>query len=148
MPLYKYACYYDIVISNVLLERVCFSLANIPCDTEQCPARIVQDLIAGKWKLDILWQLHRNTCRFGELQKRMPEVTRGVLTQQLRELERHGLVYREVYKEVPPKVEYSLTDIGRSFMPIFKVLGEWGKSYVNRAGERGLEKPDASGSGP
>lgn len=110
-------------------------MANTPCDTEQCPARLVQDLIAGKWKLDILWHLHQKTYRFGELQKRMSEVTRGVLTQQLRELERHGLVYREVYKEVPPKVEYSLTDIGRSFMPIFKALGEWGKSYLDRAGK-------------
>ena len=112
-------------------------MANTLCDTEQCPARLAQDLIAGKWKLDILWHLHRGTCRFGELQKRLPAVTRGVLTQQLRELERHGLVYREVYKEVPPKVEYSLTDIGRSFMPIFKALGEWGKSYLDQTAKMG-----------
>lgn len=106
-------------------------MANVPCDTDQCPARLVQNLIAGKWKMDILWHLHRQTRRFNELQRSLPGVTRGVLTVQLRELERSGLVYREVYKEVPPKVEYSLTEIGRSFMPIFKALGEWGRTYAS-----------------
>jgi DNA-binding HxlR family transcriptional regulator len=98
----------------------------------ECPVTVVQGLIAGKWKVIILWHLSQKTRRFNELQKELPAISQGILTQQLRELERDGLVHREVYKEVPPKVEYSLTDIGQSFMPILDVMGEWGKDYINR----------------
>ncbi len=97
-----------------------------------CPVIVVQNLISGKWKLVILWNLSQQTRRFNELQKRIPQISQGILTQQLRELERDGLVHREVYKEVPPKVEYSLTDIGQSLMPVMGVIAEWGNSYINR----------------
>jgi DNA-binding HxlR family transcriptional regulator len=95
-----------------------------------CPVSVTQNILMGKWKLAILWTLCQKTRRFSELQKLMPKVARGVLTQQLRELERDMLVHREVYKEVPPKVEYSLTETGRSFIPVMMQIMEWGVGYI------------------
>ena len=95
---------------------------------EVCPVTATQNVIAGKWKIIILWHL-RETKRFGELQRLVPGVSKGILTSQLRELEKDQMVHREVYQEVPPKVEYSLTDAGRSFIPILESMGEWGKKY-------------------
>lgn len=97
-----------------------------------CPMAAAQRLIAGKWKILILWRLSQETRRFSELQKLLPTISHGILTQQLRELEHDGIVHREVYKEVPPKVEYSLTDIGQAFMPILGSIYEWGENYINR----------------
>jgi len=96
-----------------------------------CPVLVVQKLIAGKWKLPIFWQLSQGTKRFNALQKLLPEISQGILTQQLREMEQDGLIHREVDKEVPPKVEYSLTELGRSFMPVLNVVQDWGKHYLN-----------------
>ncbi|MBC2578834.1 helix-turn-helix domain-containing protein [Clostridium sp. DJ247] len=108
-------------------------MGKMYCNKEEfCPIAIVQRLIAGKWKLIILWHLSKNTRRFGELERLLPEISQGILTQQLRELERDGLVHREVYREVPPKVEYSLTDMGKEFLPIFKVMNDIGNSYINQ----------------
>jgi DNA-binding HxlR family transcriptional regulator len=95
-----------------------------------CPVSVTQNMLMGKWKLAILWILSQKTRRFNELQRLMPNVARGVLTQQLRELERDKLVHREVYREVPPKVEYSLTEAGRSFIPIMVHIMEWGVGYI------------------
>jgi len=96
-----------------------------------CPVLAVQNLITGKWKLLILWQLSQGTKRFNELQKLLPDISQGILTHQLRELEQDRLVHREVYKEVPPKVEYSLTEIGQSFIPVLNVVCEWGTVYLS-----------------
>jgi DNA-binding HxlR family transcriptional regulator len=98
---------------------------------EVCPVTDTQNVIAGKWKIIILWHL-QETRRFGELQRLVPGVSKGILTTQLRELEKDDMVHRKVYKEVPPKVEYSLTDAGRSFLPILESMGEWGKKYGMR----------------
>jgi DNA-binding HxlR family transcriptional regulator len=89
------------------------------------------DLIGGKWKALILWNLGENTLRFSELRRALPQVTQKMLTQQLRELEDSGLVNRFIYTQVPPKVEYSLSDAGRSLLPILSTLCEWGINYVN-----------------
>ena len=97
---------------------------------DPCPVIVVQNMIAGKWKLSILWQLSDGTKRFNELQKLLPDISQGILTQQLRELERDGLVHREIYREVPPKVEYSLTEIGQSFKPVLSIMCDWGKKYL------------------
>jgi len=116
-------------------------VARIRCheispDSDICPVTLVQNLIAGKWKLIILWHVSQSTKRFSELQRLIPEISQGILTQQLRELEQDGFVHREVYRAVPPKVEYSLTDIGRSFMPVLDSMGTWGKGYLRqKAGE-------------
>jgi DNA-binding HxlR family transcriptional regulator len=99
---------------------------------KNCPVTATQNVLMGKWKLAILWIVGQKTRRFNELQKLMPDISRGVLTQQLRELERDGLVHREVYREIPPKVEYSLTEIGRSFIPVMMQIMEWGVGYVKK----------------
>lgn len=95
-----------------------------------CPVSATQNILAGKWKLSVLWILSRKPARFGELQRLMPQVSRGVLTQQLKELEQYQMVHREVYKEVPPRVEYSLTEIGLSFVPVMLNIMQWGVGYV------------------
>ncbi|WP_431086668.1 winged helix-turn-helix transcriptional regulator [Paenibacillus sp. 8b26] len=98
--------------------------------TEICPVLNAQHIIAGKWKVVILWYLSINTRRFNELQRLLPGVSKGILTRQLRELEEQQMIHREVYKEVPPKVEYSLTSLGQSFIPILHYMGMWGKEYI------------------
>lgn len=95
-----------------------------------CPVEVSMDLVAGKWKLLIMWHLRKKTRRFGELQKKIPNVTQKMLTQQLRELERDNLIYREVYPVVPPKVEYSLTPFGKSFRQILDMMLVWGHEYA------------------
>lgn len=104
-----------------------------------CPVTATQNILMGKWKLSILWTLHKKTRRFNELQKLMPSISRGVLTQQLRELENDNLINREVYKQVPPKVEYSLTKIGISFIPIMTQIMEWGVGYIKETSSCNLD---------
>ncbi len=99
---------------------------------QHCPVTATQNVLMGKWKLAILWTISQKTRRFNELQRMMPRVSRGVLTVQLRELERDKLIHREVYKEVPPKVEYSLTEVGRSFIPVMMHIMEWGVDYIKK----------------
>ena len=105
-------------------------MAKLNYEEGDCAVLAAQNLIAGKWKLPILSHLRHGTKRFHELQKLLPEISQGILTRQLRELEQDGLVHREVYKEVPPKVEYSLTETGKSFMPVLDVVCNWGKEYL------------------
>jgi DNA-binding HxlR family transcriptional regulator len=97
-----------------------------------CPVEGLLELIWGKWKVSILWWLQQRTMRFTELHRALPGITQKMLTQQLRELERHGLVSRKVYPEVPPKVEYSITDFGASLKEVLDHLGEWAE---NNSGE-------------
>jgi len=95
-----------------------------------CPFEITIDLIGGKWKPLIIWHLgSKGTLRFNELRKLLPQITQKMLTQQLRELETDNLVHREVYPQVPPKVEYSLTELGTSLMPILSTMCKWGDDY-------------------
>jgi len=95
-----------------------------------CPVEATLDMIGGKWKGVILFRLTEGTKRFGELRKLLPKVTQRTLTQQLRELEADGLVTRKIFAEVPPKVEYSLTDLGRSLKPLLVKLRDWGQANV------------------
>ncbi len=97
-----------------------------------CPLLFAQNVIAGRWKIIILWYLSQQIRRFNELQRLLPNISKGILTRQLRELEDDGLVHREVYKEVPPKVEYWLTSKGKSFIPVLDMMGKWGKEYMDR----------------
>ncbi|KNZ69945.1 HxlR family transcriptional regulator [Thermincola ferriacetica] len=96
----------------------------------KCPIGITQNVMAGKWKLVIIWLLKDGVKRFSELQRALPDIRQGYLTQQLRELERDGLIHREVYKVVPPKVEYSLTDIGKKFLEVMDIMYKWGEEYM------------------
>jgi len=95
-----------------------------------CPIEVTLEIIGGKWKPLILFQLFKGTRRFGELKRAMPKITQRMLTRQLRELEEDGLVHREVYKEVPPRVEYSLTPLGCGLEPLIRSMDEWGERYV------------------
>lgn len=97
---------------------------------EQCPVILTQNLVGGKWKISIIWLLHEEAKRFNELKRLLPKITHAMLAQQLRELENDGLVHREVYPEVPPRVEYSLTPIGCKFLPVIDLMGEWGNEYL------------------
>lgn len=95
-----------------------------------CPVAITLDLIGGKYKALILWHLIDRTLRFGELRKLVPQATAKMLTQQLRELEAAKLVVRTVYPVVPPKVEYTLSDLGVSIRGILEAMYEWGADYL------------------
>ena len=94
-----------------------------------CPVEATLDLIGGKYKALILWHLSEKKLRFSEL-KKMVSATPKMLTQQLRELEAQSLIYREVFPVVPPKVEYSLTELGKSLMPILVAMRDWGADYM------------------
>ena len=93
--------------------------------TYHCPVEVSMDMLSGKWKSLMLWHLYEGTKRYKELEAMVPGVSQKMLTQQLKELERDGLVTRTVYPEVPPRVEYSLTDLGRSAFPILEMMHTW-----------------------
>lgn len=94
-----------------------------------CPVETTLMLIGDKWKVLILRDLMPGTKRFGELKKSIGTISQKVLTAQLRDMERSGLLIRTVYAEVPPRVEYSLTDLGRSLKPILDAMWNWGENY-------------------
>ncbi|SCK10475.1 transcriptional regulator, HxlR family [Streptomyces sp. ScaeMP-e48] len=95
-----------------------------------CGIDAAMDVIGGKWKVLILWALDEKPCRFGELRRAVPGVTEKVLSSHLKELEDDGIVHREEYAEVPPRVEYSLTPRGVSLNVALGPLGEWGRENV------------------
>lgn len=95
-----------------------------------CPVEATLDLIDGKWKAVILYHLLNDTIRFNELRRRLSRITQRMLTRQLRELEADGLIHRQIYAEVPPRVEYSLTTLGRSLEPVVRMLWTWGNQYL------------------
>lgn len=95
-----------------------------------CGIDVTLAVVGGKWKASILWHLAHQTMRFSDLQRQFSGTTRKMLTQQLRELEADGLVRREVYPQVPPKVEYSLTGKGQSIYPILEMMCSWARQYL------------------
>jgi DNA-binding HxlR family transcriptional regulator len=98
----------------------------------RCPVETTLGVIGGKWKPLILYYLIQGTRRYNQLKRMLPHVTPQMLTLQLRELERDGVVVRTVYAEVPPKVEYALTELGRSLEPILLAMLDWGERYQRR----------------
>ena len=105
---------------------------NEDSKVDKCPVETALDVLAGKWKILILWYLKSETKRFNELQKLLPRTTQKMLIQKLRELEEDGIIHREVYPVVPPKVEYSLTEYGETLKPIIKQLYLWGEIHKKR----------------
>jgi len=103
-------------------------------DHTNCPVKLTASVIGGKWKPSLLFHLEGRTRRFCELQRLIPGLTKKMLTQHLRELERDGIVHRKVYAEVPPRVEYSLTRHGESLKPILKLMSAWGTRHRARYG--------------
>ena len=109
---------------------------TIKTDLPACPVETTLTLIGDKWKVLILRDLMPGTKRFGELRKSVGDVSQKVLAAQLRDMEKSGLVHREVYAEVPPRVEYSLTPLGRSLKPILDSMWAWGEGYQKQQGVR------------
>ena len=101
-----------------------------------CPVEATADIIGGKWKAVILYYLFQGPKRFNELRRLLPEVTQRMLTLQLRELEQDSIVHREIYKEVPPKVEYSLTEFGTSLGTIIVQMLDWGEQHMEQIQEQ------------
>jgi DNA-binding HxlR family transcriptional regulator len=98
-----------------------------------CPLDYAFKRIGGKYKARILWHIHRsNVLRYGELRRTLPDITTKMLTQTLRELEDDNLIHRKVFLEVPPKVEYTLTDTGTELIPSIKQLMEWGDTQMKK----------------
>jgi DNA-binding HxlR family transcriptional regulator len=110
-----------------------------------CPVEAALDVIGGKWKPLILWALGDNVLRFSELQKGLPGVNTKMLTKQLRELEQDGIISRTVYPEVPPRVEYAITDFGRTLIPILEALCTWGAEYLGVNGTEASQCPTKRG---
>jgi DNA-binding HxlR family transcriptional regulator len=117
-------------------------------DHSNCPVKLTASIIGGKWKPPLLFHLEGRTRRFCELQRLIPGLTKKMLTQHLRELERDGIVHRKVYAEVPPRVEYSLTRHGESLKPILKLMSAWGTRHRARYGLTTArpQKPETPGN--
>jgi len=111
-------------------------LNKVSCNNYRCEVEVFLEIVSGKWVSLILWELgHRGVLRFNELQKAIPGVTQKMLTQQLRFLEKNGIVIRTVYPEVPPVVEYTMTEMGKKIIPVFEMMDLWGKEYVDKRAE-------------
>ena len=109
----------------------------------RCPIEDTLNVIAGRWKIVILWWLQGGELRFGELRRHMPSVTPKMLTQQLRQMEEEGLVRREIFAQVPPKVVYSMTERGRSLRPVLKSMYDW--SVAQSVKDLGYPAPKPAG---
>jgi len=97
-----------------------------------CPVEAALVIVGGKWKGVILFHLRDETRRFNELRRLIPDVTQRMLTKQLRELETHQIIKRKIYRQIPPKVEYSLTEFGLTLTPTLKALQDWGDQYIDK----------------
>lgn len=96
---------------------------------KECSFAKVQKIVSGKWDMLIIYLLSMETLRFGELHRKLPDMTQATLSKQLKNLESYGIVHRNVYNQIPPKVEYSLTEIGKKFLPVLEALEKWSKEY-------------------
>lgn len=114
---------------DTVLGGICLTCNDL------CPVRATLDMIGGKYKALILWHLAQGQLRFSQLSRSIPFATPKMLTQQLRELEEQDLIHREVFPVVPPKVEYSLTETGKSLLPILVAMRDWGADYLRKKEE-------------
>lgn len=103
--------------------------------TYHCAMDVTMHFIGGKWKTVVLWYLRSRTLRFGELKKQIPDITEKMLSLQLKALEEDGLVKREVFPEVPLRVEYSLTDFGKTLAPVLEAIAQWGRNLGKTKGK-------------
>lgn len=99
--------------------------------SDNCPMRRTLELLSGKWRTHVIYELCKKpVCRFGELKKALPRITNTMLTATLKDLEEVGIVHREQYNEIPPRVEYSLTEKGKALLPVFTELAKWGEENL------------------
>lgn len=103
--------------------------------TYHCAMDVTMSFIGGKWKTVVLWYLRNKTLRFGELKKQIPDITEKMLSLQLKSLEEDGLVKREVFAEVPLRVEYSLTEFGKTLAPVLEAIAKWGRDLGQQEGK-------------
>lgn len=103
---------------------------NLPPDFENCPISRISKVLQGKWSMVIIYVLSEGTLRFSEIHHSLPHITEANLTKDLRMLESYGVIHREVYPVVPPKVEYSLTEMGKDFLPILDSINKWAEKYT------------------
>lgn len=103
---------------------------NLTFKPENCPLARISKVLQGKWSMVIIYVLSEGTLRFSEIHRRLPHITEANLTKDLRLLETYGVIHREVYPVVPPKVEYSLTDMGNDFLPILNSINLWAEKYT------------------
>jgi len=115
--------------------------ANLNCGLD-----LIGEVIYGKWKIRLLWFINEGHKRPSELQRKIPDASRRVLNIQLNELEKHDLVTRKIYPVVPPKVEYSLTEFGKTLIPVIAVLGQWGDVHEDHLRDVILKQVVSSGS--
>lgn len=116
--------------------------------TVYCKFGTALDILTGKWKSLILLRLLSNgTMRFSELQKAIPDISKKMLTQQLKELEYHDIVHREVYAQIPPKVEYSITEYGQLMKPVLQTMSDWGAGHMQHM-EKLYSEEDGKGAHP
>ncbi|MGN0098002.1 MAG: winged helix-turn-helix transcriptional regulator [Candidatus Methanomethylophilaceae archaeon] len=108
---------------------------DVCIDVERCPIRATQRVLGGKYKPVIIWYLNGSSRRFGEIQRIVPEATPRMLSKQLREMENDGLIHREAYSEMPPRTEYSLTELGCSVIPLISAMFDWGMAYMKNNGK-------------
>jgi DNA-binding HxlR family transcriptional regulator len=108
-----------------------------------CPLEATVDILGGKWKAVILYYLFAGPRRFNHLKRLLPTVTQRMLTLQLRDLERDGIIHREIYPEIPPHVEYSLTEFGASLGPIIVQMRDWGETYMDQVQARKRQRMSA-----
>lgn len=100
--------------------------------SDNCPMRRTLELLSGKWRTHVIYELCKKpSCRFGELKKAVPKITNTMLTTTLRDLEQLGIVHREQFNEIPPHVEYSLTEKGKALLPVFTELAKWGENHLD-----------------
>jgi DNA-binding HxlR family transcriptional regulator len=100
-----------------------------------CALDVTMDYIAGKWKTVVLWYLRKDKKRYNELRKLIPDITEKMLSLQLKQLEKDGIVLRKVYAEIPPRVEYSLTAFGKTLIPVVEAIARWGRALAEKDGE-------------
>lgn len=108
-------------------------LNKVSCNHYRSEIEVTLEILSGKWKSIIIWNLNlHKSIRYNEFRRLIPEITQKMLSQQLKDLEQNGLVDRTVYHEVPPMVEYSLTEMGQELIPILTAMDKWGKSFVDK----------------
>ncbi|MDK2940444.1 MAG: hypothetical protein PWQ51_2609 [Methanolobus sp.] len=114
-------------------------MENTKTTDYRCPVEATLGVIGGKWKPLILWQLKEDVLRYNTLQQMLPGISPRMLTKQLRELEDDAIVNRKMYPEIPPRVEYSLTDFGKTIIPVLEALAQWGLTYMDIQQDRKCE---------
>jgi DNA-binding HxlR family transcriptional regulator len=104
-------------------------VSNFVLTCETCPVTLTTEIIGGRWKHLIIFCISSGITRFGEMQRTLPHISKKMLTQELRDLEKNGIINRKIFAEIPPRVEYSLTDWGMATLPILNAMAAWGMQY-------------------